>query len=174
MKPTNSPTQGQPSPRKKWLKGAFGPLFPTASKFSWVDWFYTGDRLQETQPKQFFRKHPIIFVFFFCWLARYPRDGAGSSATNEPRAVLGVVPRLFFVMYIFVFSLSCAVLSCWLMFLLLVLMSLLLWVWVLLMRLLLRAMIQAPVRHCPSIRLYGARERDHTVPYAMFNCSGTV
>ena len=36
MKPTNSPTQGQPNPRKNSLKVAFGPLFPTANIFSWV------------------------------------------------------------------------------------------------------------------------------------------
>ena len=36
MKPTNSPIQGQPNPRKKWLKVTFGPLFPTANNFSWV------------------------------------------------------------------------------------------------------------------------------------------
>ena len=36
MKPTNSPTQGKPNPRKIRLKVAFGPLFPTANHFSWV------------------------------------------------------------------------------------------------------------------------------------------
>ena len=36
MKPTNSPTQGQPDPTKNRLKAAFGPLFPTANIFSWV------------------------------------------------------------------------------------------------------------------------------------------
>ena len=36
MKPTNSPTQGQPNPRKSRLKVAIGPLFPTANNFSWV------------------------------------------------------------------------------------------------------------------------------------------
>ena len=36
-KPTNSPTQGQPNPRKKRLKVAFGPLFPTAKQF-FVGW----------------------------------------------------------------------------------------------------------------------------------------
>ena len=35
-KPTNSATQGQPNPRKVRLKVAFGPLFPTATNFSWV------------------------------------------------------------------------------------------------------------------------------------------
>ena len=33
MKPTNSPTQGQPNPKKIRLKVAFGPLFPTAKYF---------------------------------------------------------------------------------------------------------------------------------------------
>ena len=36
MKPTNSPTQGQPNPRKISLKVAFGPLRPTANIFTWV------------------------------------------------------------------------------------------------------------------------------------------
>ena len=36
MKPTNSPTPGQPNPRKIRLKVAFGPLFPTANIASWV------------------------------------------------------------------------------------------------------------------------------------------
>ena len=36
-KPTNSPTQGQPNPRKNRLKVAIGPLFPTANDFSWVE-----------------------------------------------------------------------------------------------------------------------------------------
>ena len=33
MKPSNSPTQGQPNPRKIRLKVAFGLLFPTANNF---------------------------------------------------------------------------------------------------------------------------------------------
>ena len=59
MKPTNFPTQGQPNPRKKWLKVAFGPLFPITNIFfvGW-DWFYVGNRLRETFPKQILRKHP--------------------------------------------------------------------------------------------------------------------
>ena len=37
MKPTNSPTQGQPNPRNNRLKVAIGPLFfQAASSFSWV------------------------------------------------------------------------------------------------------------------------------------------
>ena len=38
MKPTNSPTQGQPNPRKiiNRLKVAIGAPFPTARNFSWV------------------------------------------------------------------------------------------------------------------------------------------
>ena len=36
MKSTNSPTQGQPNPRKTTFKAAFGPLLPTANIFSWV------------------------------------------------------------------------------------------------------------------------------------------
>ena len=33
MKPTNSPTQGQPNPRKSRLKVTFGPPFPTENTF---------------------------------------------------------------------------------------------------------------------------------------------
>ena len=33
MKPTNSPTQGQPNPKNNRLKVEFGPLFPTAKQF---------------------------------------------------------------------------------------------------------------------------------------------
>ena len=36
VKPTNSPIQGRPNPRKIRLKVASGPLFPTANEFSWV------------------------------------------------------------------------------------------------------------------------------------------
>ena len=37
IKPTNTPTQGQPNPRKIRLKVAFwAPLFSTANDFSWV------------------------------------------------------------------------------------------------------------------------------------------
>ena len=36
MKPTRSPTQGQPNPRNIRLKVVFGPLFPTANNFSWI------------------------------------------------------------------------------------------------------------------------------------------
>ena len=36
MKPSNSPTQGQPNQRKLGLKVVFGPLFPTASSVPWV------------------------------------------------------------------------------------------------------------------------------------------
>ena len=50
MKPTNSPTQGQPNPRKIRLKVALGLLFPTVFFFVGWDWFYIGNRLQETQP----------------------------------------------------------------------------------------------------------------------------
>ena len=42
MKPTNSPTQGQPNPRKMRLKVAFGPLSPSQHNdlvVAW-DWFF--------------------------------------------------------------------------------------------------------------------------------------
>ena len=59
MKPTNSPTQGQPNPRKIRLKVALGPLFPTANYISWVGI----DFIQETgykkpNPINFSRKNP--------------------------------------------------------------------------------------------------------------------
>ena len=54
-------TQGQPNPPKIMLKVAFGPLFPTKKKlFRGLGLvLYTGNRLQETQPNQILRKHPI-------------------------------------------------------------------------------------------------------------------
>ena len=48
MKPTDSPIQGQPNPRKIRLTVAFGPLFPTANIFSWVGI----DFIQETDYKK--------------------------------------------------------------------------------------------------------------------------
>ena len=41
MKPSNSPTQGQPNPRKIRSKVTFGPLFPTANYFSGVEIGFT-------------------------------------------------------------------------------------------------------------------------------------
>ena len=55
MKLTNSPTQGQPNPRKIRFKVAFGPLFPAANNFV-VGWG------QETQPNQILAT--FLFVFF--------------------------------------------------------------------------------------------------------------
>ena len=61
MKPTNSPTQGQPNPRKIGLKVVFGPIFPTANIFSWVGI----DFIQETDYKKpnatKFSAHTILF-----------------------------------------------------------------------------------------------------------------
>ena len=59
MKPTNSPTQGQPNPRKIRLKVAFWAAF-SHRKYFFVGWdsFYIGGRLRETHPNQFLRKHP--------------------------------------------------------------------------------------------------------------------
>ena len=51
------------NPRKIRLKVAFGPLYPTAKKKKKKTWvgidFYIGNRLRETEPSQFFRKHRI-------------------------------------------------------------------------------------------------------------------
>ena len=61
MKPPNSPTQGQPNPRKIRVKVAFGPRFPTADNFSWVGIdFMQVFRLRETQPNQILREYPIF------------------------------------------------------------------------------------------------------------------
>ena len=58
-KPTNSPTQGQPNPRKVRLKVAFGPLFPTATNFSWVGiGFIEETDYEKPNPTTFLRKHP--------------------------------------------------------------------------------------------------------------------
>ena len=53
MKPTNSPAQGQPNRQKNSLKVAFWAAF-SHSKYFFVgwDWFYIGNRLQETQLNQ--------------------------------------------------------------------------------------------------------------------------
>ena len=62
MKPSNSPTQGQPNPRKIRLEAAFGPLFPETNTWYFLvgwDWFYVGNRLQETYPNQILGKHRI-------------------------------------------------------------------------------------------------------------------
>ena len=65
VKPTNSPTQGQPNPRKNILsrlKAAVGPLFPTANTFSWVGiYFIEETKYKKPNPNQFFRKHPDIY-----------------------------------------------------------------------------------------------------------------
>ena len=49
MKPTDSPTQGQPNPRKVRLKSVIWATF-SQSKYFFVgwDWFHVGNRLQET------------------------------------------------------------------------------------------------------------------------------
>ena len=61
MKPTNSPTQGQPNPRKIRLKVTFGPLFPKVNSFSWVG----NGFMQETDYKKpnstkILHKHPRV------------------------------------------------------------------------------------------------------------------
>ena len=64
MKPTNSPTQGQPNPRENRLKAALGPLFffsPGANNFSWVgiDFIRMGHTTRNpTQPK-ILRQYPV-------------------------------------------------------------------------------------------------------------------
>ena len=61
MKPTNSPTQGQPNPTKIGLMWHFGPLFYLYSKYFFVgrDCFYFRKQTTETKkPDQILRKHP--------------------------------------------------------------------------------------------------------------------
>ena len=52
MKPSNSPTQGQPNPRKNSLNVAFGPLFPTANDFRGLGFILSRKRTTRnpTQP----------------------------------------------------------------------------------------------------------------------------
>ena len=63
-KPTNSPTQGQPNPiLGHKLKVAFGPLFSHSNYFfvGW-DWFYAGNRLQDTDPTKFSANTLLIII----------------------------------------------------------------------------------------------------------------
>ena len=55
-------TDELPNPRKKWLKSGVWAIFAHGQYFSlgW-DWFYIGNRLQEIQPNQKLRKHPMVF-----------------------------------------------------------------------------------------------------------------
>ena len=59
MTPTNSPTQGQPKPKKRWVRSGIWAAFSHSNFFfvGW-DWFYIGSRLQETQLNQIVCKHP--------------------------------------------------------------------------------------------------------------------
>ena len=53
MKPTNSPTQGEPNPRKIMFNVVFGPLFHSKLFSVGWDWFYIGNRLHEPNPTKF-------------------------------------------------------------------------------------------------------------------------
>ena len=66
IKPTISPTQGQPNPRKNRWKVAFWATF-AHSKYFFVgwDWFHVGNRLQKTQSNQLLRKLPTFFFVIF-------------------------------------------------------------------------------------------------------------
>ena len=57
--PDPRPTQPQEKNRVK--SGIFGTLFPYSKSFfmGW-DWFYVGNRLQETHPSKIVRKHPYF------------------------------------------------------------------------------------------------------------------
>ena len=73
MKPTNSPTQGQPNPRKLRLKsGILGPFIPTATYFfvGW-DWFYTWYRKKTTRnltPPTTFSANTLILLILLILL----------------------------------------------------------------------------------------------------------
>ena len=68
VKATNSPTQGQPNPRKNGLKSGIWATF-SHSKYFFVgwDWFYIGNRLQETQSNRILRKHPDGLIIHWRW-----------------------------------------------------------------------------------------------------------
>ena len=59
MTPTNSPTQGQPKPKKRWVRSGIWAAFSHSNFFfvGW-DWFCIGNRLQKNQPNHILRKHP--------------------------------------------------------------------------------------------------------------------
>ena len=71
MKPTNSPSQGQPNPRKSRLKVAFGPLFPTANCFFrglGLIFVWKTD-YKKPNPTKFPIKHPnclLIYIYIVC------------------------------------------------------------------------------------------------------------
>ena len=65
-KPTNPPTQGQPNPRRNRLKSGIRATFSHSKYFflGW-DWFYTRNRLQETQPNRRIVIRPASETFSF-------------------------------------------------------------------------------------------------------------
>ena len=87
MKPTNSPTQGQPNPIKIMLKVALEPLFPTVNILRGLG-FYIGNRLQTTrnltQPK--FSAKTLIHI-----VVRFPPATcqAGYGGGVRPQQILG-------------------------------------------------------------------------------------
>ena len=76
MKTTNSPTQGQPNPRKSRLKVAFGPPLPTANNFSWVGI----DFMQETNHKNL---NPTQSFFCANTLEKGSRPTAGLDVPQK-------------------------------------------------------------------------------------------
>ena len=77
MTPTNSPTQGQPNPRKIRLKVAFGPLFPTANIFSWVGVGF----MQETDYKKTNPMSPQTPHFWLTGLLSHRNSGTTAANT---------------------------------------------------------------------------------------------
>ena len=69
-----------PTPRKTGLKVVFGSLFSDSKEFfvGW-DWFFVGNRLQQTQPNQILREHPIT-CWYWCMLLFYVSGKQGAYA----------------------------------------------------------------------------------------------
>ena len=67
MKPTNSPTQGQPKPKKYLVKsGIWATVFPQEGNFSWVGiGFVQGNNTARSLSHPILRKQLIIFSGLF-------------------------------------------------------------------------------------------------------------
>ena len=108
------PNASQPNPRKKMLKVVFGPLFPIANTFpiGW-NWFYIGNRLQETQPNQILRKHPynwyciIDTAQLFAWFVVRTAAKMCCSFWEALNGMEGFFERYFFYFASFLHSTMC-------------------------------------------------------------------
>ena len=86
MKPFNSPTQGQPNPRKNRLKVAIGAATFSHSKYFFVgwDWFYIGNRL----PDQILPKQPNIIIHVYIVVVHQARKRGGPRYICARRSFL--------------------------------------------------------------------------------------